>query len=387
MKKNIVYLFLAAGAGMILAGIIMSYVLYNRMVVKPNKKETKTEANAPTPTATPTPDPLAPYSILLMGYGGGKHEGGLLTDSIMVAKIDPRKEQTTLISIPRDLWVPIPINGDETKNFKINAAYAIGSDDRQYPNKKIEFMGRAGGGEMAKSIVEKVVGFKIDYFVALDFQGFTKTIDILGGIDVKVQNTFDDPMYPIEENINDTCGKTDEEIKALTATMSGEKLEQQFTCRYENLHFDKGLQHMDGTTALKFARSRHSLQDGGDFNRAGRQRLILTAVRDRVISIGFIPKIIPTIQALTSNLTTDIDFGKMNELVTKIPEVSNYKIVPVALTDQNVLMNSKSAGGQFILIPRTGENNWDQIHQFVEDPQSILSPTPTKVLEPTKTTE
>lgn len=382
MKKNIWYLIVAAGLGMIFAGIVMSYFIYGKMVVKPNK--TKQQANAPLPTATPTPDPLAPYSILLLGYGGGIHEGGSTTDTMMVAKIDPRKEEVTLISVPRDLWVPVPINGDETKNFKINAAYPIGLSDKQYPNKKVEFTGKAGGGELAKAMVEKVVGFKIDYFVALDFQGFIKTVDILDGIDVNVKTAFTDPFYPIEANIDDTCGKTDEEVKALTATMSGDKLEQQFSCRYENLHFDKGLQHMDGTIALKFARSRHSLEDGGDFNRATRQRQILTAVRDKVINIGFISKIIPTIQTLTSNLITDIDFAKMNELITKLPEVSKYKIVPIALTDQNVLMNSKSITGQFILIPRIGENNWEEIHRYVEDPQSIITPTPTITPKPTK---
>lgn len=375
MKKNVIYIILAAVLGIITALITMFYIYYGKIVVKPNKTKIVKEINAPTPTATPTPDPLAPYSILLMGYGGGKHEGGLLTDSMMVARIDPKKEQVNLISIPRDLWVPIPINGEATISSKINATYAIGSDDRKYPNKKVEFTGRAGGGELAKAVVEKVVGFKIDYFVALDFQGFVKVIDILGGIDVKVKTTFDDPMYPIEENINDTCGKSEDEVKALTATMSGDKLEQQFVCRYENLHFDKGLQHMDGTTALKFARSRHSLQDGGDFNRAARQRLVITAVRDKVISIGFIPKIISTINTLTSNLTTDIDFQKMNEFVAKANEVSKYKIVSTALTDQNVLMNSKSVNGQFILIPKSGENNWEDIHQFIDNPEPTISPT------------
>ena len=77
-------------------------------------------------------------------------------------------------------------------------------------------------------------------------------------------------------------GKTDEEIKAIEATMSGDKLDQQFNCRYENLHFDKGIQHMDGTTALKYARSRHSNMDGGDFNRAERQKLVVTAIRDKI---------------------------------------------------------------------------------------------------------
>ncbi len=373
MQKKMIWWWVLAGIlGLVLIGLIVFYVNYNRIVVKPNKDINPLV----TPTATPTPDPLAAYSILLLGYGGGKHEGGLLTDSIMLAKIDLRAQEVSLISIPRDLWAPMPINGEELVFKKINEAYAIGSDDKKYPNKKIEYTGDAGGGEMAKKVIENVVGFKIDYFASIDFDGFVKIIDILGGVDVKIARAFDDPFYPIEENINDTCGKNEEEMKALEATMSGEKLEQQYLCRYENLHFEKGIQHLDGTTALKFARSRHATNDGGDFNRANRQKLVLTAIRDKVINIGFVSKIIPTIQTLTRHIKTDVDISKMTELVTKVPEISNYEIISINLTDQNVLKNSVASTKQFILTPRLGENNWDDVRLFVQN-KGVTTPSPT----------
>jgi hypothetical protein len=91
----------------------------------------------------------------------------------------------------------------------------------------------------------------------------------------------------------------------------------------------------------------------------------VTAVRDKIISIGFIPKIIPTIQTLTRNLTTDISFMKMNELVGKTAEISKYKIIPIALTDQNVLVDTRAITGQAILSPKAGDNNWDEIRQFI----------------------
>lgn len=373
MQKRMIWWWVLAGIlGLVLIGLIVFYVNYNRIVVKPNKDINPLV----TPTATPTPDPLAAYSILLLGYGGGKHEGGLLTDSIMLAKIDLRAQEVSLISIPRDLWAPMPINGEELVFKKINEAYAIGSDDKKYPNKKIEYTGDAGGGEMAKKVIENVVGFKIDYFASIDFDGFVKIIDILGGVDVKIARAFDDPFYPIEENINDTCGKNEEEMKALEATMSGEKLEQQYLCRYENLHFEKGIQHLDGTTALKFARSRHATNDGGDFNRANRQKLVLIAIRDKVINIGFVSKIIPTIQTLTRHIKTDVDISKMTELVTKVPEISNYEIISINLTDQNVLKNSVASTKQFILTPRLGENNWDDVRLFVQN-KGVTTPSPT----------
>lgn len=373
MKKNIIGWWILTGIlGLVLTVLIVFYINYNQMVVKPNKEINQLI----TPTATPTPDPLASYSILLLGYGGGNHEGGLLTDSIMLAKIDPRFQEISLISIPRDLWVPMPINGDEYVSKKINEAYAIGSDDKKYPNKKYEYTGDAGGGEMAKKVIENIVGFKIDYFASIDFDGFIKIIDILGGVDINIERAFEDPYYPIEELKNDICGKNEEEIKALEATLSGEKLEQQYTCRYENLHFEKGRQHMDGITALKYARSRHATNDGGDFNRSNRQKLVLTAIRDKVINIGFVPKIIPTMQTLTRHIETDINIQKMSELVTKVPEIAKYEIISINLTDKNVLKNSVANTGQFVLLPRLGENNWDEVKLYIQN-KGVTMPTPT----------
>ena len=369
-------IFIAAiGLNLILIIIGVFYLIssYNKIIVKLNQPLANTRS---TPTPTPTPDPLAPYAILLLEYGGGNHEGGLLTDSIIVARVEPRNQKIILISIPRDLWVPLPLDKDSTTNYKVNAAYAIGSDDRQYPDKKIEFTGPAGGGQMAKTVISQVLGFNIDYFVAVDFQAFIRIIDNLGGISVNVQKTFDDFLYPIEENINETCGKSDEEIAALTATLSGQKLDEQFTCRYETLHFERGLNVMDGTTALKFARSRHSLTDGGDFNRTARQKLIIDAVRQKIININFIPKIIPLIQTLSSHLQTDIEAKIMEQFIAKYSQLSQYQISSLALTDQNVLENGISSNGQYVLLPKAGENNWTQIHQFILDP-TLLTPTPT----------
>ena len=361
---------------LVLIGIGVTYFSYNKMVVKKNEAKIKTEV---TPTATPTPDPLAPYSILLMGYGGGSHDGGLLTDSIMLAQIIPHEEKIKLISIPRDLWVSIPISEEENIKRKINEAYAIGYDDKDYPDKQIEFTGNAGGGEMAKYVIEQVTGIKPDYFVSIDFDGFVKVIDSLDGIDVKITRAFDDPYYPIEELKNDTCGKSEEEIVAIEATMSGDKLEQQYSCRYENLHFDVGTQHMDGETALKYARSRHSTTDGGDFNRAERQKIVVTAVRDKIMNIGFVSKIIPTVKNLTSHITTDITFSKMSELATKIPEISEYKIISIALTDDNVLKSTRANTGQAILSPKLGEDDFSEVKEFIES-NGILKPTATPTI-------
>lgn len=370
-KKKIISIIIAALLfGAIIFFAIFAFLKYRQVVVKVNKDITLANIS---PTATPTPDPNRPFSILLMGYGGGVHEGGTLTDSIIVAQFIPKEKKIKLISIPRDLWVPIPIAVGETKMLKVNEANSIGLDDKKYPKKETQFTGRAGGGQMAKSVLSQVVGFSIDNFATINFSGFLKTIDTLGGIEINVQKTFDDYLYPIEEKTTDTCGKSDEEITALTATVSAGKLEEYFECRYEHLHFDKGPQTMDSATALKFVRSRHSQEDGGDFNRSARQKLVIEAVKKKIISLNFVPKIIPLINSLAGNLTTDIDLNKMEELLSKSDEYQTYKIESFPITDQNLLMNSKSSIGQFILIPKLGENNWTDIQKFVSQPTATSS--------------
>jgi LCP family protein required for cell wall assembly len=318
------------------------------------------------PTITPTPDPDKPISILLLGYGGAGHDGGSLTDSIMLVEIKPHQSQINLISIPRDLWVEIPIGTSEPHFGKINSAYAIGLDDKKYTQKSIEFTGLAGGGQMAKSVIGQVVGKDVDYFISLDFQGFTKAIDQLGGVDVKVQKTFDDFLYPLDQGTTiNNCGKSEEEIKALTATLSGEKLESQFPCRYETLHFDKGIVHMDGITALKYSRSRHSATDGGDFNRAARQRQLILAVRDRIISLNFFTQAISVLDQLSSHVKTDINLVSLEKLISRAPEFAKYQVKHIALTDQNVLKQDRSVDRQDILIPTSGLNDFSAIQNYL----------------------
>ena len=369
-NKKILFLIIIFVSIIVIASVIFTFLKYRQVVVKVNKDTTPDNIS---PTATPTPDPDRPFSILLMGYGGGVHEGGTLTDSIIVAQFIPKEKKIKLISIPRDLWVPIPIAVGETKMLKVNEAYSIGLDDKKYRDKETQFTGKAGGGQMAKSVLSQVVGFSIDNFATINFSGFLKTINTLGGIEVNVQKTFDDYLYPIEEKTTDICGKSDEEIIALTATVSAGKLEEYFECRYEHLHFDKGLQTMDSATALKFVRSRHSQEDGGDFNRSARQKLVIEAVKKKIISLNFVPKIIPLINSLAGNLTTDIDLNKIEELLSRSDKYQTYKIESFPITDQNLLMNSKSSIGQFILTPKLGENNWTDIQKFISQPTATSS--------------
>jgi anionic cell wall polymer biosynthesis LytR-Cps2A-Psr (LCP) family protein len=353
-----------AGLG-VLVGIVglfayFSYHTWDKVSVKTS-----------TPEAVSAQDQVdagpQPISIALLGYGGGGHQGGLLTDTIIVARIDPKLERVFLITIPRDTWVQLPVNGEALSGWKINAAYQIGADDRRYPYKLPMYQGEGGGGTLAKYALGQVVGFPIDYFVAISFSGFTRSIDVLNGVEVDVEKSFDDYWYPIEGMEDESCGKSEEEIAAVTATLSGLLLEQQFPCRYEHLSFNRGITKMDGATALKYARSRHSSTDGSDFARSQRQRNVILAVKEKVLRLEFLPKLIPFISTLSQDMKTDIPLEQMQEFIQKKDELSAYPITSIALTDKNVLRNGRSSDGQYILMPSEGENQWDNIHTWLRD--------------------
>ena len=276
------------------------------------------------------------YNAVLLGYGGAGHPGGLLTDSIIVVHVNTNKKTAALISIPRDLWV----NG----NHKINAEASINGFQNQ-------------GG-----VVKNVTGLPIDYFAAVDFSGFPKLIDKLGGITVSVPKTFDDPFYPIAGLENETCGKTMEEINELKAKYSDYLLETQFTCRYEHLHFDKGTTNLDGGTALKFVRSRHG---DSDFGRSERQFAVLKGVLAKLISLHSFDKTNSTIDSLVGMIKTNLSASAIKSLFEIVGETGQYKITDIHLTTENLLTEGKSSDGAYILNPKAGMFNFAEIKSFI----------------------
>jgi LCP family protein required for cell wall assembly len=301
------------------------------------------------------------YTVAILGYGGAGHDGGALTDTIIVVKVDTKTKQIALISVPRDSWVGLPTSGwsEPLDYWKINAAYAIGIDDRNYSRKPAEFTQEAGGGSMARYALEQVVGFNVDHFVAVDFSGFKQAIDVLGGVLVKVEKPLIDPYYPVMGLENETCGKSLEEVEQLTATMSGDLLLHEFTCRFKTLNFDTGTQKMDGETALEFVRSRHASVDGGDFNRSKRQRAVLLAVKDKVFAIDFLPKLLPFIQKISSHVRTDLTPSFIAQMIDQKDTFITYQIVSVPLTTdaENILKISTSFNGQSIVVPKTASDS------------------------------
>jgi LCP family protein required for cell wall assembly len=352
------------------------------------------------------------YNVLLTGYGGEGHDGSYLTDTIMIAHIDKEKKKVVLFSVPRDLWVKIPgASEDDAFYAKINAVYQAGLFSQNYPGIPQQYQGKENAPALLKKVVNDVTGLDIDYFVGIDFDGFVKFIDMLGGVEVNIQKTFDDYYYPVSGKEDDVCGRepkptltedqlreereryeamSEEEKKTYDnrpiselsenefQRIATEEPELAFPCRYEHLHFDAGPTKMDGTTALKFARSRKSLQDGGDFNRAARQQLVVEAIKDKVLSIGFIPKILPTIDILSNHITTDISLAQMQEFLKEAPSVSDYKISTYVINHDGepLLVDDYSSDGQYILRPEAGLGNYKAIHDVVNHVVNGISPTP-----------
>lgn len=307
------------------------------------------------------------FSVLLLGYGGPGHEGGTLSDTLILLYTNLETKKVTLISIPRDLWVPIPYDWDNTQNFKINMAYAIGLDDVRYRNKKPEFRGEAGGGNMTEYVVGQVTGIKPQNFISVNFDGLIKIIDVLGGVEVDVPKTFNDYFYPVKGRENETCGFSPSAIADFHAKHSGFELEKQFTCRYEQLHFDKGEQTMNGETALKFVRSRHSSEHGGDFARSERQYALLLGIKDKIISLEGAGKLNSILDKVTQNVRTDLASPGIKKLLSMLPDYTQYNISAIHLTEDNMLRSSVGPGGQFILIPKEGQNNFSGIQKFIRE--------------------
>ena len=294
----------------------------------------------PVATPAPTPKPKTQYSILLLGRGGAGHDGGGLADTIILLTADKATKKAATISVPRDTFY---------MNQKINNTYAI------------------GGGILAKQAVQEVTGLDVDYFVSIDFGGFERAIDTLEGIDVLVPVAFDDYFYPIKGKEDDPCGMSAEQINQIVATTSGYLREQQFTCRYEHLHFDQGVTHMDGVTALKFVRSRHSEQHGGDFARSQRQEAVLKAVSQKALSLGALKNIPAFFNQFSSIINTDLDANVIKIFYEMLGDPANYTQKRVSLTTENVFNETYSSQGAYILIPKAGVDNFGPIHDFIRN--------------------
>lgn len=306
-------------------------------------------------------------NVLLLGIGGRGHDGPDLTDTIILASIDKDAKDVAMVSIPRDLWAP-------NVEAKINHAYALGEE-------------RNGQGlDLAKETVGFLFGMPIHYAFRIDFNGFTKAVDMVGGLEIEVDNSFQDTRYPIPGKEDDLCNlKIEEEEKdgikikvVKDATGSATPISEitddnsPFTCRYETLNFTKGATHMDGKTALKFVRSRHGTNgEGSDFARSARQQKVILAFRQKVISQETLldPKsLVDLAKTFGDSIDTDIvdeDIALFMKLGTKIDTGIIRRIVLDSNDEDGVLQFGlpQDYAGQSVVVPK---GTWTELSEYVQ---------------------
>jgi polyisoprenyl-teichoic acid--peptidoglycan teichoic acid transferase len=316
----------------------------------------------------PNPSPVdkdfataSDITVLLMGYGGPGHQGGFLTDVIILAKIDFAAKKLSLIHIPRDTWISIP-SGEKNINAKINAALPMGLKSGNYPTKDIAKDTVIRGSYLTKQAVTQVTGIPVDLVIAIDFARFSQAINALRGIDVTVTKVLDDSWYPVAGLELELCGKTPEEVTQLSNTLSGFELEKQFPCRYERVRVEPGIVPMDGDTVLKFVRSRHS---SSDFDRGERQMQVLLAIRDKLFSLKALDNIPEFYTTLSKAVKTDVTLDIVKQVGPKLTGLPQYSVNKIGLSTANVLSATKTSTGASALIPKAGEGNYQQIHNYV----------------------
>lgn len=268
-------------------------------------------------------------NFLLLGNGGKNHDGGDLMDTIIVASLDQENKLITMMSVPRDLYVKDSTVG----NSRINEVYF---------NANKKFGSSTQGLDYMKSKVEEIVGIPIHYWVKIDFSGFKELIDALGGIDIEVKTAIYDPYYPKDG-----------------------------TYLYETFSLSAGQHHLDGTTALKYARSRKTTSD---FDRADRQQEILYAIKQKALQTEVLlsaEKITKILNTLKSNIETNI---KVKEILTLgsiaknyTPDQISHRLVHDDPTQCGGFLYTPSMdayGGMYVLIPAGG---FEMLHLYSDN--------------------
>lgn len=326
--------------------------------------------SAPPDLTIPDPTPATPFSlstakqvgVLLLGYGGAGHQGGFLTDVIILLNFDIANKKIAFIHIPRDLWVTVTA-GSSSLQTKINATLPLGTKSGNYPTADVGKDAVLRGASLTKQAVTNVTGIPIQYVVGIDFNNFIGAIDALRGIEVNVPAVFDDPWYPVKGRELELCDHTPEEVTELSSKLSGFALEKEFPCRYEHLHFDPGMTHMNGETALKYSRSRHSTSD---FARGERQIHVLVGVKDKLFSLKALDKVPEFFKTLGRAVKTDITQTTITDAAYFLKEIPNYKLLQFGLSTANVLQGGTSSSGASILMSKSGENDWSSVQNFIK---------------------
>ncbi len=271
-------------------------------------------------------------NILLLGIAGKGKPGQNLTDTIVILSLNTKTNQVAMLSIPRDLFVEVP---DAHFWTKINAVYQYGirsfsKDESNQINPLLE-------------VTKELTTLDINYYAVLNFDGFQKMVDAIGGINIISEKDFYDTTYP-GPNYS-----------------------------YETFELKKGFHQMDGATALKYARERHSDPEG-DFGRAKRQQQVMQSFKNKFFSIGTFLNVFALnnfLNALGDNFKTNAstdEIGSLLELSKKLDTQNINNVVLDAWNKDSLLKISRDIRkniGASALVPRVG--NYSEIHELAQN--------------------
>ncbi|MCX6733672.1 MAG: LCP family protein [Candidatus Peregrinibacteria bacterium] len=271
-------------------------------------------------------------NILLLGTGGGNHEGADLTDTIILASIDQKTNQATLLSIPRDLYIE-DLPNKKFSGTRINNLYHIG---------KNELGDEELGLKMLRDQIKIITNMDVHYFVKVEFAGFKEMVDALGGVDINVPNTIIDTEYPIGESQG-----------------------------YETFALQAGMQHLDGETALKYSRSRHSTND---FDRSKRQQLVIYAMKEKAEKMGILSdsgKVKSLYDSLGKYMETDLSVREIITLAKIGTQIKQDQIATYTIHDDPTKCGGllytplrELYGGASVLIPAAPK--YEDIHRLTD---------------------
>jgi LCP family protein required for cell wall assembly len=264
-------------------------------------------------------------NFLMLGVGGGKHEGAELTDTIILGSLQLNPLKAAMISIPRDFLIFVDGYGYK----KINSLNAL---------KEMEEKG--SGPAFLSQILAQTFNIPIHYYLKVDFNAFKNFVDEIGGVDIYVENSFTDYLYPTEDFL------------------------------YQTIKFEKGWQNMSGDSVLKYVRSRHGNNgESGDFARAKRQQNAITSIKNKVLNkdTWLNPKTIYSLlQNYRDNINTNLEVWEILKMITVAKNLQTQDIIKFGLSDDyNNYLQASNYQGAYVLTAK--DKSYQDIKNVIDN--------------------
>lgn len=291
-------------------------------------------------------------NLLILGTSESDpgHPGAQLTDSMMVASINQKTHQVFLVSVPRDLWVTYDQSCSVGDAGKINAVYECSLGSNLGGISQTQNDEQTAENAVASKVGE-VFGTDIQYVAHLNLAVVQKVVDAVGGIDITIDSP--DPRGILDRNFDWRCN---------------------YTCYL--VKYPNGPAHLDGTQAMWLVQARNDSGGyglpRGNFDREENQRKVLTAVKDKAMSVGFLANPINVanfLDALGSNVHTTINSSEIKSFIDAIKAVPSNGITSIDIQQQgpNVLTTGTGPDGSSIVEPTAGLEDYSGIQVFMKE--------------------